>query len=131
MSTPPPPHTHTPIVVYHTLHHQSNRELASSEKVCLLLLTLFDPREQCTPVQVLATRVFLRVVYVLHTSVAEVGGAKGGARGEGVRLDWIAAGTDWSGLNHDVGDFSQHSLSPPPPGPADQPLHAHGHHAAR
>lgn len=53
---------------------KANRELASSEGVCLLLLTLFDPREECTPIQVLATRVFVRLVHVLHASVGEVRG---------------------------------------------------------
>ena len=60
-----------------TICFQDNRELASSEKVCLLLLTLFDPREECTALQVLVTRLFVKVVHVLHTSSTEVGGASG------------------------------------------------------
>lgn len=51
---------------------QDNRELACSDQVCPLLLTLFDPREQCSAVQVLATKVFVKLVHVLHVSVEEV-----------------------------------------------------------
>lgn len=46
--------------------------MACSDKVCPLLLTLLDPREHCTPVQVLATKIFVRLVHVLHASVEEV-----------------------------------------------------------
>ena len=94
---------------------QANRELACSERVCLLLLTLFDPREKCTPIQVLTTKVFIKLVHVLHASVYEVRGREGrevGGEGEGVRECWFSfvLGPDRCGFCHDAGDLPQHPL---------------------
>jgi len=51
---------------------QNNSVLAASEKVCLKLRELFDPREECSSIQVLTTYVFIKVVRVLHSVGAEV-----------------------------------------------------------
>ena len=52
---------------------QDNVCVAANQDVCLLLLTLLDPREQCTSVQALAVKVFVRLVHSLHNTVpAEV-----------------------------------------------------------
>jgi len=41
---------------------------AATPQVCLLLLTLLDPREKCTALQALATKVVVKAVHVLHNS---------------------------------------------------------------
>ncbi len=46
--------------------------MASSEKVCLKLRELFDPREECSSIQVLTTHVFIKVVQVLHNAGDQV-----------------------------------------------------------
>ena len=60
--------------------------------MCLKLRELFDPREECSAIQVLTTHVFIRVVRVLHSFGDEVGlkwvVLVGGAAAE-VGLKWV------------------------------------------
>ena len=51
---------------------QVNSEFAASEDVCLKLRELLDPRERCGAIQTLTTKVFIKVIRVLHNN-AEVG----------------------------------------------------------
>lgn len=48
---------------------QENACNAATPQVCLLLLTLLDPREKCTALQALATKVVVKAVHVLHNSL--------------------------------------------------------------
>ena len=40
-----------------------------TSEVCFLLLTILDPRERCTPLQALATKVITKVVHTLHNFI--------------------------------------------------------------
>ena len=51
---------------------QQNYEFAMLEGVCLKFCKLFDPREQCSAIQVLTIKVFIKVVRKLHMSLADV-----------------------------------------------------------
>ena len=55
-----------------TLYTQENACLATCHDACFLLLSLLDPREKCTPLQVLTTKVMVKAVHVLHNTPAEV-----------------------------------------------------------
>lgn len=48
---------------------QENACNAATPQVCLLLLTLLDPREKCTALQALATKVVVKAVHVLYNSL--------------------------------------------------------------
>lgn len=51
---------------------QDNAYLATCHDACFLLLSLLDPREKCSPIQVLTTKVMIKAVHVLHNTPDEV-----------------------------------------------------------
>ena len=60
----------TIVVIYCIL--QDNAYLATCHDACFLLLALLDPREKCSPIQVLTTKVMVKAVHVLHNTPDEV-----------------------------------------------------------
>ena len=50
---------------------QSNAREAAVSQVCLLLLTLLDPRETPSPLQTLAVTVVIKATHSLHCFVPE------------------------------------------------------------
>ena len=51
---------------------QDNAYLATCHDACFLLLSLLDPREKCSSIQVLTTKVMVKIVHVLHNTPDEV-----------------------------------------------------------
>ena len=51
---------------------QDNAYLATCHDACFLLLSLLDPREKCSAIQVLTTKVMIKAVHVLHNTPDEV-----------------------------------------------------------
>ena len=51
---------------------QDNAYLATCRDACFLLLSLLDPREKCSAIQVLTTKVMIKAVHVLHNTPDEV-----------------------------------------------------------
>ena len=54
------------------LPQQDNSYLATCHDACFLLLSLLDPRENCTALQVLTTKVMVKAVHVLHNTPPEM-----------------------------------------------------------
>ena len=93
MSSPPssPPSSSSPSS--HCLPPlQENAAKVALPQVCLLLLTLIDPREHCMPLQALAIAVVTRITHVLHCSVPEDVSQR--RRGRDESEQWEGMGTE-------------------------------------
>ena len=60
---------------YHTLTtitpSQSNASIALMSTSDTLLLSLLEPRESCTELQILTVRIIIKMIHVLHCSISE------------------------------------------------------------